>query len=64
LEVKGKLFDQTLRIQSNQLLTNDIIAPAIDFASTFTDANIDESCNRTHHESNWLACAGKSILAF
>jgi len=29
-----------------------------------TDANIDESGNRTHYGSNWVVCAGKSILIF
>jgi len=29
-----------------------------------TDANIDESCNRTHYDSNWVVCVGKSILTF
>jgi hypothetical protein len=29
-----------------------------------TDANIDESCNRTHYGSNRVVCVGKSILAF
>jgi hypothetical protein len=24
-----------------------------------TDANIDESCNRTHYGSNWVVCVGK-----
>ena len=26
-----------------------------------TDANIDESWNRTHYGSNWVVCVGKSI---
>ena len=27
-----------------------------------TDANIDASCNRTHHGSNWVVYVGKSTL--
>jgi hypothetical protein len=46
--------------QPRRLLTSD----NIELESFLTDANIDESCNRTHYGSNWLACVGKSILTF
>jgi len=48
--------------QINLLLSSDIIYHTIDFSSFQTDANIDASCNRTHHGSNWVVCVGKSIL--
>jgi hypothetical protein len=46
--------------QPKRPLTSDII----EFKSFLTDANIDESCNRTHYGSNWVVCVGKSILMF
>jgi len=33
----------------------------IELVSFLTDANIDESCNRTLDGSNWMVCVGKSI---
>ena len=50
--------------QINLLLSSDIISHTVNFSSFQTDANIDESCNRTHYGSNWLACVDKSILTF
>ncbi len=31
-------------------------------ASNLTDANIDESCNRTHYGSNVVICSGYTQL--
>jgi len=44
------------------IAADDIIQPAYNSASHNTDANIDASCNRTHHGSNWVVCVDNSIL--
>ena len=49
-----------LYLSTQGLLTSD----KIELESFSTDANIDESCNRTHYGSNWVVCVGKSILMF
>jgi hypothetical protein len=56
------LMMQATDRQINLLLSSDIIYHTIDFSLFLTDANIDESCNRTHYGSNWVVYVGKSIL--
>jgi hypothetical protein len=48
--------------QINLLHSSDIICHTINSSSFMTDANIDESCNRTHYGSNWVVCVGKSQM--
>jgi len=52
------LMMQATYRQINPLHSNDIINPAFNSTSHMTDANIDASCNRTHHGSNVVISVG------